>query len=194
MPGSTQRAAGRLTAALFLALVSIAGCDGEKPVDPLPPGTGVIEVAVSTSGADPDPDGYLATLDGSGTALPLPSTGSAGFLDVVVGEHTVALGGLASNCTADAASRSVTVTDGAAVTVSFTVSCIAISPTSTGLLRAVAPRNDFDYRSALSAFSALSALSAAPSVALRGGETRTILTLPQRIVPVRLCSGDPGQA
>ena len=81
---------------------------------------------MSTSGADPDPDGYLATLDGSGPALLLPVTGSTSFPDVAAGEHSVELSGLASNCTVDAASKSVTVVAGATATVGFTVSCSAI--------------------------------------------------------------------
>ena len=130
MPGFTPCAAFRLTAASFLALVSISGCSGDDPTDPVPPGgTGVIQVNVSTSGADLDADGYLATLDGSGPALPLPPTGSASFPEVAAGDHTVALSGLASNCTVDAASKSVTVTAGDTATVGFTISCSAIPPT-----------------------------------------------------------------
>ncbi|MDQ3672994.1 MAG: Ig-like domain-containing protein [Gemmatimonadota bacterium] len=91
---------------------------------------------MSTSGPDPDPDGYLVTLDGSGSALPLPVNGSTSFPNVAAGEHTVALSGLVSNCTADAASQSVTVVAGATATVSFTVSCSAI-PSVVGSIRVV---------------------------------------------------------
>jgi hypothetical protein len=128
MPAFAARAVFRIGGALFVALVSVSGCGGEDPTDPEDPG-GVIQVAVSTSGDDPDPDGYLATLDGAGTALPLPVTGSTSFPNVAAGEHTVALSGLVSHCTADAASKSVTVVAGATATVSFTVSCSAIPPT-----------------------------------------------------------------
>ena len=121
----------------MLALVSISGCGGEDTTDPVPPGgTGVIQLAVSTSGADPDPDGYLATLDGTGPALPLPPTGSGSFPEVAAGDHMVALSGLASNCTVDPASKAVTVTAGAAATASFTVSCTTI-PSEVGSIRVV---------------------------------------------------------
>jgi hypothetical protein len=135
MPGSTPRAAFRLAVALLLTLVSISGC-GEGPIDPVPPRAGGIQVDVSTSGADPDPDGYLATLDGTGPALPLPATGSAGFPEVAEGNHAVALGGLAPNCTVDAASKAVNVVAGATATVGFDVSCAAI-PSDVGSIRVV---------------------------------------------------------
>ncbi|HZN98659.1 MAG TPA: Ig-like domain-containing protein, partial [Gemmatimonadales bacterium] len=96
----------------------------------LPPGTGSIQVVVSTSGPDPDPDGYVATLDGVGPGIPVPTTGSATFPGVVVGSHTVALSGLASNCTASGAGSATTnVSSGAASEVSFTVTCTALPPT-----------------------------------------------------------------
>jgi len=126
MPAYSPRAAFRLTAALLLGLAWIVGCGGEDPTDPGDPVAGIIQVDVVTSGPDPDPDGYLATLDGSGSALPLPVTGSTSFPDVAGGEHTVALSGLAANCTVDDDSRSVTVAAGATATVGFTVSCSAI--------------------------------------------------------------------
>jgi hypothetical protein len=116
----------RLSAALLL--VSIAGCSGDDPNDPGDPVAGSIQVDVTTSGADLDPDGYLVSLDGSALALPLPVSGSASFPDVEVGEHTVAFSGLASNCTADAGSRNVNVVAGDTAAVAFAVSCSAIPP------------------------------------------------------------------
>jgi large repetitive protein len=119
---------------LFLALVPVGGCgDGSDPDVAF---TGGIQVAVTTSGADPDPDGYLATLDGNEAAVPLPATGSASFDNVAVGDHMVALGGLASNCTADASSKGVTVNPAAIARVSFTISCSAVAPT-VGSIRVV---------------------------------------------------------
>jgi hypothetical protein len=127
----------------------MAACGDEDPTDPDDPVAGIIQVAVSTSGADADPDGYVATLDGGGSGLPVPVTGSASFPDVAAGEHTVALSGLASNCTVDAASRSVTVVAGATATAGFTVSCSAIPvPPVVGSIRVVTsttgPNQDAD--------------------------------------------------
>ena len=135
MPPSSPRVAFPTTAALLLGLVSIAGCGDEDPTDPgAVPGT--IQVSATTSGPDPDADGYAVTLDGNGAALPLPISGSTSFPNVAAGEHTVALGGLASNCTVDASSKGVTVVAGATATVGFTVSCNAIPPT-VGSIRVV---------------------------------------------------------
>ena len=136
MPASSPRAAFRRTAALLLCLVSMGACGDEDPTDPDDPVAGIIQVSVSTGGPDPDPDGYLASLDGSGAALPLPVTGSTSFPDVAAGEHTVAFSGLASNCTADAGSKNVTVVAGATATVGFTVTCSAIPP-AVGSIRVV---------------------------------------------------------
>jgi hypothetical protein len=91
-------------------------------------------VVVSTTGADPDPDGYLATLDGAGPGIAVPATGSATFSNVAAGSHTVALSGLASNCTASGGgSATTTVSSGATSDVSFTVTCTALAPTSGSL-------------------------------------------------------------
>ena len=99
-----------------------------------PPNSGTIQVTATTSGADPDPDGYLATLDGTSPAIALPASGSASFTSVAVGTHTVALTGLATNCSVDAASKSATVAGGATAVVAFTITCTAIPP-ATGSIR-----------------------------------------------------------
>jgi hypothetical protein len=98
-------------------------------------GAGTIQVAITTSGADPDPDGYVVTLDGGGSGIPIPASGSATFPNVPVGSHSVALSGLASNCTVTGGTTaSTTVSSGTISQVSFTVACTAAPPT-VGLLR-----------------------------------------------------------
>jgi Bacterial Ig-like domain (group 1)/Bacterial Ig-like domain (group 3) len=137
MPASTPPAAFRLTGMLFLALVSSTGCGGDATdPDDDDPASGAIHVTVSTTGADADPDGYVAILDGTGPTLPLPATGSADFSNVAVGGHTMTLSGVQSNCGVDGAFRSVTVTDGATATVSFTVTC-AGPPQTVGSIRVI---------------------------------------------------------
>ena len=58
---------------------------------------GSLEVAVTTNGENPDPDGYLVFLD-QGAGLPVASNGTVTFADVVVGAHEVRLSGLSPNC------------------------------------------------------------------------------------------------
>ena len=88
--------------------------------------SGTIRVSVATSGSPPDPDGYVAKLDGDDPGLPLAPTGDATFIGVLAGSHTVALTGVATNCrvTGDA-SQSATVAAGATSQLSFLVTCTA---------------------------------------------------------------------
>jgi hypothetical protein len=97
------------------------------------PGTGSIRVIANTSGSDPDPDGYVATLDG-GAGIPVTG-GSATFPDVPIGSHSVALSGIASNCSVSGpGSITTTVSAGATTEISFIIGCTALPP-SVGVLR-----------------------------------------------------------
>ena len=113
-----------------LALVALAAAlstaCGEGP---LVPTTGAIRVALTTTGADPDADGYAVTLDG---AAPQTVGVNATLLlrDLGTGSHTVALSGLAANCTASGENpRGVTVRAGDTVQVAFAVACVAVTGT-----------------------------------------------------------------
>jgi hypothetical protein len=102
-----------------LALVLSGGCDSVLIVD----SDGNIEVAISTRGPDPDPDGYSLTVDGD-QAYVLPAAGSL-VLQLPQGNHSVQLGGLADNCSVDGANpRAVVVGGGGSVDVSFSVVCV----------------------------------------------------------------------
>src|SRR5213078_4368995 len=61
-------------------------------------GTGSLTVTTSTTGSDLDPDGYTVTLDGGATSQPIATNGSVSFTGPA-GDHTVALSGMAGNCT-----------------------------------------------------------------------------------------------
>src|SRR2546428_1265848 len=82
-----------------LALVALAAAlstaCGEGP---LVPTTGAIRIALTTTGADPDADGYAVTLDG---AVPhtVDVNGTLVLRDLGTGSHSVALAGPAANCT-----------------------------------------------------------------------------------------------
>ncbi len=59
---------------------------------------GDLTVQTSTTGTDVDPDGYTVTVDG-GVNQPVGSNGSVTFTNLDVGQHTVVLTGIATNCT-----------------------------------------------------------------------------------------------
>ena len=82
-----------------------------------------LTVTVSTTGSNPDPDGYTVTVDGTDHQA-IATTGSISFTNVTAGSHTVTLSGVAANCTvSDGASRPVTIASGDTATVSYAVSC-----------------------------------------------------------------------
>jgi len=86
-----------------------------------------IRVTVTTTGVDPDPDGYSVTADGpggirSGTVAP---NGAIVIDRLIEGRYTVTLNGLAGNCTVDGPSAvMVTATWGVTADVAFAVTCV----------------------------------------------------------------------
>ena len=86
--------------------------------------TGTVRVTVTTSGSPGDPDGYVAKLGNADPGLPVGSNANVSFPGVAAGTHTVALSGLAANCTVTGGpSRSVVVEAGVTSEVAFTVVC-----------------------------------------------------------------------
>jgi Tol biopolymer transport system component len=84
-----------------------------------------IRVTTATGGLDPDADGYSVTLDG-GQAQSVTVNGQVTFTNVGLGQHTVALSGVAANCTVSGdLSRAVQIL-GVDVTVAYTVTCAEI--------------------------------------------------------------------
>jgi hypothetical protein len=97
---------------------------------------GTLEVTVSTSGSDPDPDGYAVVVDG-GTPQPIGNNASITLTSVAAGTHTVRLDGVAANCSVSGPNpQAVSVPASGSATVTFAVTCAAIQP-STGTLRIV---------------------------------------------------------
>ena len=93
--------------------------------------TGGLTVSATTSGSDPDPNGYTATVDaGTPGAVTQPVTGStpATFTGLSAGTHTVTLGDVAANCATSAPGNqlSVNVLAGGTTTAAFAVTCQAI--------------------------------------------------------------------
>ena len=66
--------------------------DDEDPIF-----VGTISVTTVTTGAAPDPDGYVASLDEART-LPIETNGTVSFESVPAGTYGVRLDGFASNC------------------------------------------------------------------------------------------------
>src|SRR5688500_12973765 len=97
------------------------GC-GESATDT--PSDGRIQITVTTSGADPQAEEYLLTLDGA-RPLAVTPNGSAIYDAVPEGAHVVHLFALADNCAVSGSSspRSVNVRGGALTEISFTVLC-----------------------------------------------------------------------
>jgi hypothetical protein len=93
-------------------------------------------VTVRTSGGDPDFDGYEVVLDPA--RRPVDANGTAEFRYIGVGTRSLALEGIAENCSlAGASPRSVTVTRNQTVKVTFDVVCaatgIAVTTQTTGV-------------------------------------------------------------
>jgi hypothetical protein len=93
----------------------------------IPPTAGEIDVTVSTSGASPDPDGYVLTLD-RGNTRPVGIDALVTLAGLTPGDHQLSLDGLASNCAVTGANPlTVTVVEGASAPAAFEVSCAAVT-------------------------------------------------------------------
>jgi hypothetical protein len=92
--------------------------------------TGSLTVTTSTSGSDLDPDGYTVTVDGSTSqSITTNNSGGVTFSNLSAASHTVALTGVASNCSVTSANpMSVTVPAGGVGHADFAISCTALPP------------------------------------------------------------------
>jgi hypothetical protein len=120
---------------LVLASLALAGCEDSSTG---PGGEGTIVVAVTTSGGDPDLDGYEVRLDGD-IGVALSAIDEQNYV-LAAGRHELELTGMAPNCTVGGGvTRSVTVTTGGNERVEFRVVCRAtgfrVSATTFGVDR-----------------------------------------------------------
>jgi hypothetical protein len=121
----------------FVFLAFIASCS-DSSTDAGSPQPGVINVSTVTTGPEPDPDGYSVGLDGVDQgAIGLNAT--IRIENVDPGDHAVQLNGVSSNCTLTGENpRSVKLTSGGVVPVSFQVNCLGtlggihVTTTTTG--------------------------------------------------------------
>jgi hypothetical protein len=85
--------------------------------------SGSLQISTSTTGSNPDPDGYTVSVDG-GAAQPIGVNATLPVAGVPAGAHQVALSGLASNCSVQGDNpKQVTVSVGASASVAFTITC-----------------------------------------------------------------------
>ena len=110
---------------LLIALPTALACNGDNLTVP---DTGTLEVTTSTSGPEPDPDGYTVQVDVEQPKA-IGATGSLQSSELSAGSHTVLLSGAAPNCVvAGENPRTVSITAGQAATISFAITCAASSP------------------------------------------------------------------
>jgi hypothetical protein len=88
--------------------------------------SGAIHVVTSTTGPQPDPDGYTVSVD-QADPLPIETTGDLTLSALAAGDHSVALSGIAGNCTvAGDNPRTVTVVATEQTELGFSVSCVSV--------------------------------------------------------------------
>jgi hypothetical protein len=124
-----SRSVARVLAVLAMAsAVSWLGCGGGGS-DIAGPEPGSLDVTITTVGPEPDVDGYTLSIDGA-APVAIAINASRHAEGMVPGPHTVALDGLAGNCTvATRAGVTVEVLAGAAAAVRFDVTCAATTGT-----------------------------------------------------------------
>ena len=130
----------RMHPVLILVLgVSLSTCSdpaGDLAGGPASPSTGTLLVSTATVGDDPDPDGYVLTVDDA-DSLDLGATDTA-EVDLPSGRHTLRLLGVADHCTVTPGTTfEVDIPAGSRTSATFDVSCHAtgarITVTTTGV-------------------------------------------------------------
>lgn len=125
LPFKTRRSMWRTTAIVVAVFVGVSCSDDENgPTNTVTEGS--IQVQVTTTGSDLDPDGYTVLVDGAnGQAVGLD--GSVTFSDLAEGNHEVSIDGVAANCSVTGDNpRTVAVTAGEVAQTAFDVVCTAI--------------------------------------------------------------------
>jgi galactose oxidase-like protein/Big-like domain-containing protein len=108
--------------AFLLVCLAVNACGGGDSVV-VPPGTGTLKITASTTGDEPDGDGYTVQLDAERAEV----IGSAGALTrpgVAAGTHSVLLAGIAPNCTVAGDNPSTaSVVEGETTSLIFAITC-----------------------------------------------------------------------
>src|SRR3954452_16443653 len=99
----------------------VLACGGESLT--VPPAPGTLQIIMATTGPEPDLDGYQLEIDDG--APQLVGTVETVEREAEPGSHTVALGGVAANCTVPENPREVTVVSEETATITFEATCTA---------------------------------------------------------------------
>ena len=114
------RNAAVLVAGCSILVMACGGGDGGGSG----PAVGTLKITTATSGVDFDQDGYSISIDGDPLGdITLNST--LQFENIATGNHTLALSGLAANCTASPIEAPVSVLKQQIAEVTFAISCEA---------------------------------------------------------------------
>jgi hypothetical protein len=182
--------------------LSLWACgDHADPADPVAPTAGTVAITTSTTGDDPDPDGFHLRIDRSDSLALLPS--DTAELELSPGRHTLQLVGVAAHCSVTPeTSVEVDITSGSTTPLAFQVSCpltgARITVTTTG--QDLAPGGyqvmaDGGYRGAIASNGtiltkldpgartiALTGLT--PDCAIDGPASRTVMIVNQEVVSI----------
>jgi hypothetical protein len=106
--------------ALLAVIIGLTVSCSDDVVGPL---TGSLAVTTTTSGTNTDADGYTIQIDSEQPAA-IGSAATVQFSDLTVGDHTILLAGLASNCTVTGENpRTVIIIADETTPASFAVTC-----------------------------------------------------------------------
>ena len=110
-----------------LALLALA-CQGEDITNEF--ATGQLTVVTTTAGDDPDPDGYTIELEhGQEGSVPIGANGQVQLKGLASGDYGVTLSGVAAHCSvAEGLTQTVAVSEQSVATVTYTVTCSAVTP------------------------------------------------------------------
>ena len=126
---TANRLFGHVVAALALG---IAACGGDSLT--IPSNTGVLEVSTSTTGSEPDPDGYTLQVDADQPQA-IGASATLQVQNLTPGTHNVLLSGMAANCSVSGDNpQTVTIAVGEKTSVAFALVCGA----TTGALQVTA--------------------------------------------------------
>ena len=120
---SLLRRSSSVVTAAIVCLSALYGCGGGDSIGP--PTTGSLKISTTTTGLDPDADGYAVSVDDGSTQL-IGSTADLTVSLLSAGQHKVTLSEVAANCLVSGTNpRDVNVPAGGTGEVSFTVACTA---------------------------------------------------------------------